>query len=356
MSIDISSGPNVAASKAVLVTGGAGYIGSHACKALAAAGYLPVAYDNLVHGHEWAVKWGPFVRGDLADAARVRQTIKSHRITAIMHFAAYCYVGESMSVPERYFRNNVVNTLDLLDAARECGVSLFVFSSTCATYGMPVSIPMSEDHPQYPINPYGDSKLMVEKMLAWQASAHGLRWSALRYFNAAGADAAGEIGENHDPETHLIPLALQASLGQRSSIDVYGSDYPTPDGTAIRDYIHVTDLADAHVKALQLLERGTLSIALNLGTGSGHSVREVIDMARAVSGRDIVVRDAPRRAGDPPALVADATRAAEALQWQPRHSSLRNIVETAWRWHSRQGAPHRGGAATHSSQQKEDRH
>ncbi|HYC48822.1 MAG TPA: UDP-glucose 4-epimerase GalE [Burkholderiales bacterium] len=319
----------------VLVTGGAGYIGSHACKALAAAGYVPVSYDNLEHGHEWAVKWGPSVNGDLRDTDLLKRTLERHSISAVMHFAAYCYVGESMTAPEKYFRNNVANSIELLDATRECGVRQLVFSSTCATYGVPVRLPIDEEHPQTPINPYGESKLMVENMLRWQEHAYGLKWSALRYFNAAGADADGDIGEDHSPETHLIPLAIQAALGQRAAVDVYGTDYPTADGTAIRDYIHVTDLAQAHVKALQRLQSGGPSIALNLGTGLGHSVRQVLEMVRAVSEREFAVRNASRRAGDPPELVADARRAFDILQWRPQHSSLRNIVETAWRWHSR---------------------
>ena len=319
---------------AVLVTGGAGYIGSHTCKALAGAGYLPVTYDNLVHGHRWAVRWGPLVEGDLADPLLLDQTLKEYGVKAVIHFAGYAYVGESMSCPGRYFENNVVNTIKLLEAMRLCAVRDIVFSSTCATYGMPVAVPMAEDHPQHPINPYGESKLVVEKMLRWWESAHGLRWAALRYFNASGADPEGEIGEEHQPETHLIPLAIEAALGERAILDVYGSDYPTPDGTAVRDYIHVGDLALAHVAALRRLECGTESAAINLGTGMGHSVREVVTMVERVGGRQVPVRKAPRRAGDPPVLVASAGRAYELLGWQPRYSSLETIVATAWRWHA----------------------
>ena len=318
----------------MLVTGGAGYIGSHTCKELARAGYVPVTYDNLEHGHRWAVRWGPLVEGDLADAGLLRRTLTDHRISAVIHFAGYCYVGESMTTPGKYFRNNAFNTATLLEAMRETAVSRMVFSSTCATYGMPARVPMSEDDPQQPINPYGESKLVVEKMLRWWESAYGLKWMALRYFNAAGADAEGEIGEEHTPETHLIPLAIQAALGDRGSLDVFGSDYPTPDGSAVRDYIHVTDLADAHIRAVRSLGAGGSSSALNLGTGQGYSVREVISMVEAVSGRRVPLRDAPRRAGDPPELVANPRRAAEVLGWEARHSSLRSIVETAWRWHS----------------------
>jgi UDP-arabinose 4-epimerase len=320
--------------KAVLVTGGAGYIGSHTCKALAQAGYLPVAYDNLIHGHPWAVQWGPFVEGDLADAALLKQTLQRHGINAVMHFAGYCYVGESMMAPEQYFRNNTFNTLTLLECMREADVSTIVFSSTCATYGTPRKVPMSEETPQEPINPYGESKLFVEKMLGWWGKAHGLRWMALRYFNAAGADPDGCIGEDHTPETHLIPLCIQAALGQREHVELYGVDYPTADGTAIRDYVHVTDLADAHVYALHRLADGAASAALNLGTGTGHSVREVIAAVRHVSRRAFAVRETARRPGDPTELVADARLAYDVLQWRPRHSDLTTVVETAWRWHS----------------------
>ena len=254
---------------------------------------------------------------------------------AVLHFAAYCYVGESMTEPGKYFNNNTVNALQLLEAMRESEVQHIVFSSTCATYGMPVRTPIGENHPQNPINPYGESKLFVEKMLRWYDTAHGLRSMALRYFNAAGADAAGEVGEVHDPETHLIPNAILAAAGERERLDVYGTDYATRDGTAIRDYIHVTDLAAAHVAALKALEGGAPSSALNLGTGRGHSVREVIAAVERVSGRAVPVHEAPRRAGDPPELVAAAGRAADVLRWQPQHSSLENIVQTAWSWHSR---------------------
>ena len=319
---------------AVLVTGGAGYIGSHTCKALAHAGYLPVTYDSLEHGHPWAVKWGPLVRGDLADRDLLARTMRDYGVKAAIHFAGYCYVGESMSKPGKYFHNNSVNTLGLLESMLEAGVASIVFSSTCATYGMPAQVPMREQDPQAPINPYGESKLVVEKMLRWWGVAHGLKWIALRYFNAAGADPDGEIGEDHDPETHLIPLTIQAALKERGSLDIYGTDYPTPDGSAIRDYIHVTDLADAHVRALGHLDADGESVALNLGTGSGHSVREVVRMVEAVSGRPVPVRETERRAGDPAELVADARQVAELLGWQPRHSSLRQIIESAWRWHA----------------------
>ncbi len=322
----------------ILVTGGAGYIGSHAAKALARAGYAPVVLDNLVYGHREAVRWGPLVEGDVGDRTLVAATLRRFAVEAVMHFAAFAYVGESMTAPERYFANNVVNSLALLDAMRETGVRRLVFSSTCATYGVPESVPIREDMPQRPVNPYGESKLMVERLLHWEGVAHGLRHVSLRYFNAAGADAEGEIGEAHDPETHLIPLILDAALGRRAQIDIYGTDYPTPDGSAIRDYIHVDDLAAAHVLALGHLERGGDSLALNLATGEGHSVREVIAAAERITGRRVPRREAPRRAGDPPALVADAARARAALGWTPRRSDLDSIIATAWAWHRRRGA------------------
>jgi UDP-arabinose 4-epimerase len=332
--------------KAVLVTGGAGYIGSHTCKALAQAGYLPVTYDNLVHGHEWAVKWGPLVKADIGDSERVLETLRTYRIDSVIHFAAYAYVGESMRKPGMYFRNNAMNTLTLLEAMQEAGADKIVFSSTCATYGVPSDGPLHEDNGQEPINPYGESKLFVEKMLRWWGHAHNLKSFALRYFNAAGADPDGEIGEDHTPETHLLPLAIQAALGERTHIDVFGTDYPTPDGTAIRDYIHVSDLASAHVQALRRLEDGCASTAVNLGTGRGHSVSDVIAMVERVSGRRVPVVHAPRRAGDPPELVAGVSRAREVLDWYPAASSLQSIVETAWRWHSRHQANVAGGVVS----------
>lgn len=323
---------------AVLVTGGAGYIGSHACKALAEAGHTPIAFDSLVYGHEWAAQWGPFIRGDLADTALLRRVMEEHAVEAVIHFAAFAYVGESMTEPRKYFRNNVAHTLNLLDAMLDAGVRRIVFSSTCATYGVPESVPIAEDHPQAPVNPYGESKLMVEKILRWYGEAYDLRWMALRYFNAAGADPEGRIGEDHDPETHLVPLVLQAAAGQRPDVSIFGTDYPTPDGTAIRDFIHVDDLADAHVRALQHLDRGGESGMLNLGTGTGHSVREVIRAAERVTGRPVPVREAPRRPGDPAALVADARKAREVLGWQPRHTGIETILATAWNWLRRPSA------------------
>ena len=318
----------------VLIVGGAGYIGSQTAKRAAEAGLEPVVLDNLVYGHRWAVKWGPLIEGDLADGALIDRVIKQHRVTAVIHFAAYAYVGESVTNPRKYFRNNVVNTLNLLDAMVDGGVRDIVFSSTCAVYGEPVQVPIAEDHPRDPVSPYGESKLAVEKVLHWYQRAYGLRFAALRYFNAAGADPGGEIGEDHDPEAHLIPLTIAAALGERV-LEIYGTDYPTPDGTAIRDYIHVADLADAHLAALDRLGAGAASLTLNLGTGRGHSVREVIAAVEKVSGRKVAVRETARRQGDPPALVADARQAAAVLGWKPRYPDLDTIVEHAFRWRER---------------------
>lgn len=320
--------------KRVLVTGGAGYIGSHTAKVLAAAGHVPIVLDDFSYGHEWAVRWGPLERGDLADARWLADVFGRHRIDAVVHFAASAYVGESMTNPRKYFRNNTVNTLNLLDAMVDTGVTRIVFSSTCATYGLPVRVPIDEAHPQAPVNPYGQSKLFAERILHWYAQAYALEYVALRYFNASGADPGGEIGEDHDPETHLIPLVIDAARGARPPVRVFGTDYPTADGTAIRDYIHVTDLADAHVRALDYLLRDGVSTAINLGTGRGHSVREVIEMVEQVSGRAVPRVDSPRRAGDPPELVADASMAQTVLGWIPRYPDLRTIVEHAWTWHT----------------------
>ena len=317
----------------ILVTGGAGYIGSHTCKALSEAGYKPVTFDNLVYGHAWAVKWGPLIEGDLADGALVREVLKEYSIEAVIHFAAYAYVGESMQNPGKYYRNNIINTINLLDAMVARGIGQIVFSSTCATYGMPERIPIDEQPPQLPVNPYGETKLGIERALHWYSQAHDLRAAALRYFNAAGADPEAGIGEDHDPETHLIPLVIETALGRRSHVDIFGTDYPTPDGSAIRDYIHVTDLATAHVQALEKLRAGSDNLFLNLGTGYGHSVKDVIAMVEMVSGRTVEARNAPRRPGDPAELVAGTGRAGELLGWQPQHSSLANIIETALRWH-----------------------
>ncbi|MEJ5375783.1 MAG: UDP-glucose 4-epimerase GalE [bacterium] len=320
---------------AVLVTGGAGYIGSHTCKRLAQHGFLPVTLDNLEYGHPWAVKWGPLVQGDLCDANQIHTAIERYGIQAVLHFASYAYVGESVENPRKYMRYNVLNGLNVLDAMVRTGVKDIIFSSTCATYGIPESIPISEDLPQMPVNPYGESKLYMEKALQWYGRAYGIRWVALRYFNAAGADPEGEIGEDHTPETHLIPLVIRAALGKGEPVQVFGTDYQTPDGTAIRDYIHVMDLAEAHILALEHLRSGGPSLGLNLGTGKGHSVKEVIESVERVSGKRVPRMNAPRRAGDPPVLVADASRAREILGWKPQWVELDKIVDTALRWHQR---------------------
>ncbi|MDP8999562.1 MAG: UDP-glucose 4-epimerase GalE [Myxococcota bacterium] len=324
----------------VLIVGGAGYIGSQTAKRIARAGLTPIVLDNLTYGHEWAVKWGPFVRGDLADSALIERVLVEHRVTSVIHFAAYTYVGESVTNPRKYFRNNLVCTLNLLDAMVDKGVRDIVFSSTAAIYGEPTAVPIPEIHPQIPVNPYGESKLAVEKILHWYRGAYGLRFAALRYFNAAGADPDGELGEEHDPESHLIPLAIAAARGKRPELAMYGTDYPTPDGTAIRDYIHVADLAEAHWLALQHLGGAAGgSLRLNLGTGRGHSVREVVAAVEKVSGRKVPVREVGRRPGDPPALVADPREAAKVLGWGPEYPDLETIVGHAFRWHDRQ-VPH----------------
>ena len=324
-------------SDAILVTGGAGYVGSHACKALAGAGYRPIVYDNLSRGHREAVRWGPLIEGDLNDTDQVAAALQTHRVTAVMHFAAYAYVGESVGEPATYYRNNVGGTLALLEAMRRTGTATIVFSSTCAVYGSPERLPIDEATPKLPLNPYGETKLAVERALHWYAGAYGLRFAALRYFNAAGADPEGEIGEDHDPETHLIPRVLRAALGTGELVEIYGSDYPTADGTAIRDYIHVADLGDAHVRALGYLGAGGENGAMNLGTGEGCSVRQVIAAVERIAGRAVPFREAARRPGDPPELVADPALARARLGWEPHHSDLDTIIRTALDWERRAG-------------------
>lgn len=318
--------------RAVLVTGGAGYIGGHACKALARAGYLPVTVDDLSAGHEWAVQWGPLVRADVADRAALDAVFREYRPEGVLHFAARIEVGESMRDPGKYYGNNCVASLRLLEAMRDHGCRRIVFSSTCAVYGAPQRLPLTEDHPQWPVNTYGWSKFTVERMLEDFHRAHGIANLRLRYFNAAGADPDAELGEEHDPETHLIPLVLRAAAG-RGAIRVFGRDYDTPDGTCLRDYIHVTDLARAHVSALNLLEQGG-SQALNLGVGKGFSVREVLDTAERVTGRSIPREDAPRREGDPAALLAEPSAAKRALDWEPEYG-LDDMIAHAWAWMNR---------------------
>src|SRR5918993_701761 len=309
----------------VLVTGGAGYIGSHTAKILAAAGHEPVVLDNLSEGHRWAVRWGPLIEGDLADGSLIQKVLADYEIQAVIHFAASAYVGESVRNPSTYFRNNVSNSLTLLDAMRAVGVDTIVFSSSCATFGVPQNVPIPDDHPQQPINPYGESKLFIERVLHWYGEAYGLHWMALRYFNAAGADPDGDLGECHEPETHLIPSVIEAVLGHRQAFDLYGATYPTPDGTAVRDFVHVTDLANAHQHALQYLVNDGGNAALNLGTGIGSSVREVIAAVERVSGRRVPVRERSGRGGDPPILTADAQRAGQLLQWRPQYADLSTI-------------------------------
>ena len=332
----------------VLVTGGAGYIGSHTCKMLAKSGFQPLVLDDLRRGHRWAAQWGPLVEGDCGDPAVLDHVFRTNPIKAVIHFAAYAYVGESMQAPEMYFRNNVVATLNLLEAMRKHGVPAIVFSSTCATYGLPITVPISEDHVQAPVNPYGESKLMVEKLLHWYGVSYGLSWSALRYFNAGGADPDCELGEDHEPEPHLLPRVLATAAGLLPAVEIYGTDYDTPDGTPIRDYIHVTDLAQAHVLAMKYLQSGGASGAFNLGTETGHSVREVTTAAEAVTGSAVAVVDRPRRDGDPPRLVANASKARNVLGWRPQYSELTTILETAWRWQNR-NAVHSVSPAAQSS-------
>jgi UDP-arabinose 4-epimerase len=318
----------------VLITGGAGYIGSHSAKTLARSGFFPVVVDDLRTGHRESVRWGPLIETDLADKAALDKVFETYPITAVIHFAGSAYVGESMEAPQSYFQNNVVSTLSLLESMRDHGVTRIVFSSSCATYGPPQAIPITEEHPQQPMSPYGESKLMVEKILFWYARAYDLRYTILRYFNAAGADPDGELGEMHEPEPHLIPRVIAAARGSLSTVDVFGTDYETVDGTAVRDYIHVTDLAEAHVAALRYLESGGAPAAFNLGTGTGHSVRQVIAAVEHVSCRKVPFQDLPRRAGDPAELVADAWEAVRRLAWRPRYSDLGSIVQTAWNWHT----------------------
>jgi UDP-arabinose 4-epimerase len=318
----------------VLVTGGAGYIGSHTCKALHAAGFKPVTFDNLKRGNIEAVKWGPLETGELADGARLREVIARHRPVAVIHFAALAYVGESNEDPAAYYRNNVGGTAELLGAMRDADVHRIVFSSTCAVYGTPESVPIRENMPYAPINPYGATKMVCERMLHESAQASPLRFTALRYFNAAGADPDGEIGECHVPETHAIPLVLESAAGAQKAFTIFGDDYPTPDGTCIRDYIHVADLADAHVKALRALMDGADTATFNIGTGRGWSVRELVDTAARVTEREVPVRVGPRRPGDPAELVADPGRAKERLGWVPRYPDLLAQVRHAWAWHN----------------------
>jgi UDP-glucose 4-epimerase len=317
----------------ILVAGGAGYIGSHTCLDLFNKGFKPIAYDNLSNGHAEFVKWGPLEIGDIRDRAKLDEVLRKYKPEAIMHFAAAIEVGESTLDPSRYYENNVAGTITLLRAAQAAGIDKIVFSSTCATYGIPLSMPMDESHAQVPINPYGRSKLIVEQILNDLDVYQGFRSSILRYFNAAGADPEGRIGEWHSPETHAIPIAIEAALGRRSHFQVLGTDYETRDGSCVRDFVHVLDLADAHSRAVEhLLNKGS-SFALNLGTGDGTTVKEMLETVRHVTGRDFKIEYGPRRKGDSPALVADNAMARRTIGWSPRHN-LRSIISTAWNWHS----------------------
>ncbi|OPX90733.1 UDP-glucose 4-epimerase GalE [Pelotomaculum sp. PtaB.Bin117] len=329
----------------ILVTGGAGYIGSHTARVLVNKKHRVVVLDNLTKGHQAAVKDLEFVRGDTSDKQLLKRLLAGYDIGAVMHFAASSLVGESVRLPSDYYRNNVVNGLTLLDAVVEAGVPYFVFSSTAAVYGEPMEVPITENHPAAPLNPYGATKLALEGAMRWYGEAYGLRYASLRYFNAAGADPAGDIGEDHEPETHLIPLVLKAALGLIPRLDVFGTDYPTPDGTCVRDYIHVNDLADAHVLALEAMAGGAASQIYNLGNGNGYSVLEVIKTAEAVAGKPIPVKYAARRAGDPAVLVAGAEKIKNELGWRPSFPGLQDIIATAWRWHG----SHPGGYATPES-------
>lgn len=320
----------------ILVTGGAGYIGSHAVLALKLAGYDLVILDNLVYGHQELVEKVLQVKlivGDTNDRTLLDRLFATHNITAVMHFSAYAYVGESVTDPAKYYRNNVVGTLTLLEAMLAAGVNKFVFSSTCATYGVPNKIPLTEDHPQNPINPYGATKLMVERILSDFDLAYNLKSVSFRYFNAAGANPNGLLGEDHNPETHLIPLVLLTALGKRDSISIFGTDYDTPDGTCIRDYIHVNDLASAHILGLEYLLNGGKSDFFNLGNGGGFSVKEVIEMARKITGREIKALECDRRPGDPPILVGSSEKARKILGWIPEYPDLNNIISHSWQWH-----------------------
>ena len=317
----------------IFVCGGAGYVGSHCVRRLVAGGHQVTVFDNLVSGHRQAVDpAAEFVQGDLADAARVKRVLEDGRFDAAMHFAAFLNVGESVQQPLKYYRNNVANTLNLLEAMQSAGVRRMVFSSSCAVFGVPAELPITEDLPKDPINPYGATKLTMEWLLRDSAAAWGLGSVALRYFNAAGASSDGTIGEDHKPEIHLIPLVLQVALGQRESISVFGTDYPTPDGTCVRDYIHVEDLAEAHRLAIEGLKEGNAQV-FNVGTGQGHSVMELINAARSVTGHEILANPAPRRPGDPPELYASSDKLRNHYGWKPRYTDLADILATAWRWH-----------------------
>lgn len=320
----------------ILVVGGAGYIGSHMVLDLIRADYTVVTLDNLSRGHRDLLPGGEFIEGDLGNTADLRRVFANYPVTAVMHFAAHSQVGESVEQPLRYYRNNVANTINLLEAMQDAGVRHLIFSSTAAVYGEPEQLPITEGHPRNPGNPYGATKLAVERLLADLAPAGRLTWSVLRYFNAAGADASGTIGERHEPETHLIPLVLQVATGQRNGIRIFGDDYPTPDGTCLRDYVHVSDLTCAHLLALEALLAGGDNSIYNLGNSTGYSVKQVIDAARTITGHPIPAEIAPRRAGDPAMLIADSSRIRAELGWQPVYEDIEAIVRSAWTWHQRE--------------------
>lgn len=332
--------------KNILVTGGAGYIGSHVCKALFQAGFKPIVYDNLCTGNKEAVKWGPFEEGDILDVGRLDEVIHKYSPIAIMHFAALIQVAESVSAPDKYYYNNVYGSFLLLEQARKNDIKYMVLSSTAAVYGVPQNDLIAEDHPLSPINPYGATKLSMENMIRDYSGAYGLNYATLRYFNAAGADPDGELGTAYPKDTHIIPLLMQTATGERSQIDVFGTDYQTPDGTAVRDYIHVTDLAQAHVLSLKHILDGKSSLTLNLGTSSGCSVNTVLKTARQVTLCPIPSEDKPRRAGDPDILVANANAAKEILNWTPELSNLNDIIKTAWNWQNRKKKLGKAGAFT----------
>lgn len=319
----------------ILVVGGAGYVGSHTNKLLNNKGYQTVVFDNLSCGHKEFVKWGEFILGDLSNREQIRDSFKKYQIEAVMHFSAYASVEESITHPSKYYNNNVINTISLLDIMREFGTNFLIFSSSCAIYGEPKEIPIKETHPKNPINPYGKSKFLIEEILKDYDKAYGLKYISLRYFNAAGADPEGEIGERHNPETHLIPRTIFAALGEKENIKIFGTDYPTKDKTCIRDYIHVTDLADAHIKALEYLKKNQKSDIFNLGNGNGYSVREIIETVKKISKRDFKVVESDRREGDPPVLIADSQKAKNELKWSTRYSEIETIVKSAWEWHSK---------------------
>jgi UDP-glucose 4-epimerase len=321
--------------KNILIVGGAGYIGSHMCKYLSKNGYLPIVLDNLSRGHEKAVKWGPLIEGSISDRNILKRVFSEHRIDAVMHYAAYSYVGESVTDPSMYYQNNLADTICLLSEMVEAEIKNIVFSSSCAVYGEPEEIPITENHPKNPVNPYGWTKYMVEQVLNDFKYAYGVESVSLRYFNAAGADPEGELGEDHNPETHLIPIAIQAALGKREEIRIYGNNYPTHDGTCIRDFIHVEDLAESHLLALNRLLNGKGGGTYNLGNGEGYSVREVIDITRRITGKPIRDRVVDRRDGDPAVLVGSSDKAKNELGWNPRFPDLESIVETAWHWHQK---------------------